>query len=144
MSSDVSNFMDLQSSDVKEPEVLAPGEYKFIVRGYKPGTYNNDKQTPYVRVSLKVVEAINSSKEQNLAAIKLVDNDFPMTEAARPIAKRFLTKAIGIDDAEGTKTFREMFEESLGQEVRGFVSNKLVGKNKDILVAEVDKFAPAN
>jgi hypothetical protein len=142
--SEIANFMDLQSSDVKEPEVLAPGEYLFMLRSYKPGTYNNDKQTPYVRVSLKVVEAINPSKEQDISNIKLVDEDFAMTDAARPIAKRFLTKTLGIDDNDGSKTFREMFEESLGVQVRGFVSNKLVGKNKDILIAVIDKFAPAN
>jgi hypothetical protein len=142
--SDVSNFMDVQSGDVKEPEVLSPGEYVFLVRGYKPGKYNNDKQTPYVRVTLKAVEVIASEKEQDLTNIKTVEEDFAMTEAAQPIAKRWLTKTVGVDDEDGSATFRELFEKALGSQVRGFTSIALVGKNKDIQVAKVDKFAPAN
>lgn len=137
---DVSNFMDVRLGDVPEPQVLPNGEYIFTIVAYKTGEYPNDKATPYVRISMKPVEIVSSDiSDEEFGRAKKVDSDFPMTEPAQPIARRFLTETLGLSE---DLSFREAFEEALGLQVRAATKIKMVGKEKNIPIAEVERFFP--
>ncbi len=142
--SDANNFMDTKAGDVKEPEVLPEGEYIAVITGYKPGVTNSDKQTPFVRLFLKPVEIIDSAlTDEGLATAKRLESDQWMSDAAQPATKRFLTQTLGIDDEDGEKSFRQLFEDAVGARVRVLTKVEFVGKNKDIKVARVEKMFKA-
>lgn len=141
---DVNNFLDTASGDVKEPKNLPAGEYLAVITGYKPDKVKNDKETPFVRLFLKPIEVLDgAATDEDLATARRIEADQWMSEAAQPATKRFLVKTLGIDDENGGKTFRQMFEDAVGREVRIFTKIELVGKNKDLPVVRVEKFASA-
>lgn len=139
MASNANDFLDKTMGDVKEPPVLPEGEYIFRITSYLPGHRKNEKETPFVRFNLKPLESVDGSIDAaKLATYKKVEYEFPMTDAAQPIAKRFLTKELGINSDDATP-FRQLFEEALGLTFRAITKVELVGKNKDIEIARVVK-----
>ena len=142
---DVSSFLDIRSGDIKDPVLLTAGQYLFRITSYKPGEIPNDKKTPKVDVSFKAVEVIDSDlSEEDFAAAQGVTHQFYMSEAAKPYTKRWLKETVGVDDDEGDKTLRVMFEESIGMHVRGFTKSVMRGQNKDRSGVEIERFALAD
>lgn len=142
---DVSSFLDIRSGDIKDPVLLTAGEYLFRITSYKAGEIPNDKKTPVVTVSFKAVEVIDSElSEEDFDTAQGVTNQFYMSPAAQPYTKRWLVETVGIDDEDGDKTMRVLFEESIGMHVRGFTKSVMRGQNKDRPGVEIDRFATAD
>lgn len=143
---DVTNFLDMEVGEVKDPMVLPNGTYLYVITKYAPMRANNDKKTPFTRVTLKPVEVRdvdNWDDDANLDDYKRVTHDFWQTDNANKIVARFLVQTLGLDNREGKAKFSELWEQAIGREVVGATEYKLGGRNKDRPFNEVTRFFSA-
>ena len=137
--SDGSEFLDIRMGDIKVPEILPPGVYRFVFTGYKLDREANDKRTPFVLANFRPVDVVESDAEVDVTTSKSISRKFYRTEAADPITADFFSKKLGMDwDDEAL--MGELWEEAIGYEVLGEVTNEDSKKNPDISYANIVKF----
>lgn len=141
MAQSIAEIMNMNTDDVPERQSLPAGEYRFRIQSYKPDTVKNDKATPFTRLNLKPIEVVESSEEVDLDNVDFLQHDMWMSEKSQPIVKRWFKETLGIDPAG--RSFRELFEECLGQEFVGIVEINLEGRNKDRPTPRIKRFKSA-
>jgi len=136
------NYFDAPIDDFEEPKILEPGEYIFTVTGYKMGRSTGPKQTQYVRLFLRP-ESDATDPDREIKKVRNVDHTYWLTDDAGYIFKQFARDRVGVvsETADGSrKTNREVAEEIVGAQVRAETKIDMVGKEKDIPKAVVDRF----
>ena len=131
MTQSIADIMSMNTDDVPERGILPAGEYTFRIASYKPDTVKNDKATPFTRLNLKpiAVVEVEDGKDVDLDNVDFLQHDMWLSEKSQPIVKRWFKETLGIETAG--RSFRELFEEALGQEVTATVTINLEGRNKD-------------
>jgi hypothetical protein len=137
--SDANDFLNERIGDTKEPQPLPEGDFDFLITSYSLGKRKNESETPYVRFLVKPTESYTPEvPTDSLNQYKKVEWEFPLTDAAKPIAKRVLTKQLSVESDDDTP-WRQLFENALGVRFRAITKIELVGKNKDIKVTKIAK-----
>jgi hypothetical protein len=109
------SLMDMNIDDVQESRDLPPGGYVATVTNYKSDKIPNEKQTEYVDVEFRILEAVDG---QDLAGVNLnrpVYGRIWASPAAAGAAKKELNK-FGVD-VTGLK-FKDAFDKIVGATVR--------------------------
>lgn len=138
------DFLNMSTGDVKEPQPLPDGEYILEVSGYSIDQTQGDEPKQFVRFRFRPVEVVETATGEDVdlegKVWKTMDERFYLTDKAIRIVKDFLTKRLGLDDDDGEKTFVELFEESIGVPVRAVVKVEMVGRDKNVPINTVDRF----
>lgn len=137
--SDMSEFLDVRVGDVKMPEALPTGTYRFVLTRYVLEHANNENKTPYVLVTLKPVDVVDAEDEVALDDAKNVSHKFWRTPKSDRITVRFLTDTLGIK-ADEDSTLGQLWEQAIGAEVEAAGTQKMGGKNKDVPFFEIERF----
>lgn len=137
-SRNIAEIMSMSTDDVVERATLPAGEYVFRIVSYKPDNVKNEKATPFVRMNLKPVEVLEADTEVDLSNTDNIQHDHWMSDKSQSIVKRFFSNHLGFE-TEG-RSFRELFEEAVGQEVIGTVEIKMEGRDKDRPTPRIKNF----
>ena len=127
MSVDFNTLLSKPIDDFKPPVPLPAGTYYGVITGRKIDVTKNEKETPFVRFTVKLTHA---DPEVELDGIDLskksMNKDYYLSEAAGYRFKQ-LVESFGVSTAG--KSLNEMIEEVLNQEVMLSITQRLNPKD---------------
>ena len=144
--SEMSEFLDVRVGDVKMPQNLPSGTYRFVLTRYSLERSEGPNKTPYVRATFKPVEAIDTAgADVDIDNSKNIQVDFWRTEKADKIAVRFLTQTLRLPATEDS-LLSELWEQSIGSEMVGVVKSETkTSKNGNPYTeTTIERFFPAD
>jgi hypothetical protein len=143
MTTDFRTLTSAPADAWKKPKPLPAGTYYGIIAGREYKTAQNDKQTPYVQLDLKVSEAGPDVDASDLEGIELDKKQLRFSFYLSPDAGyRLIEFASSIGISVDGKNTGEIVEELLKQEVMLDVVLKPDRKSPDIFYNEVVKMGP--
>ena len=131
---DFNAILSKPAAAVERPKPLPAGTFRFICGPHTFGQVNNEKQTPYVRITVKPVEPkedvdvdlLRQSPNWNQKEMRL---DYYLTEDALWRLTEFLEKHLQIES--GGRTISEMLEDVQGRAFLGTVIHQPNKKKPD-------------
>ena len=146
----LSSFLETTPGDTPDPIILVDGTYDFVFKSYRADEVGENQNTK-VTVMAKAVDAVESELDtEELAHAKPVRLEYWATDNALAhdssyiSLKVFLRNVLDMsaDEMEGLP-YSQLLEMAIGQRFKGVTKQTMVGKNKDILVAEVARVLAA-
>jgi len=150
MSDLLQTFLNSTPSDTPDPVLLPPGVYDFTIKSYRvDGVGENN--TPIIKFNSDAVDVVETDEDNvDLAAAKTVRKEYWGTDKAiahdsiNISLKQFLSNTLDMSTSEiGGIDYPQLLEMTIGRRYRGVVEHKMVGKDNNILIAEVTRVLAA-
>lgn len=139
------SILDVPADSLKRPPALPAGPYLAVVKGLpQEDIANNEKQTPYIEFTYRLIEALDGVDEDELKEVGgLKDKEFRhvfyLTEKAGYRLMEFLRDDLKIEHED--RLTREMVEDSPGKEFILYITKKPTKDGKGFY-NEIQKTAP--
>ena len=134
-------ILDQPVSETSRPKPLPAGSYICVVEGLPEQDVSAKKKTPYVRFTLRPLQAqddvdADALNDQGGFGSRTFKATYYVTEDAKWRLKKFL-EDLQIDDEGEDKTFSQMISESPGRQVIAYVKHR-ASEDGEAVYAEVN------